>query len=226
MSSGLDETYLETAQFILEQARSLEARFGTPRLIEQRLEFQETGTTQGPRTIAAPHMLIRRLWDEGLWQSGQLINCARQHLDAGVLKSPEKDVPLVRSSQDTLRQLAWVLIHPLIHLVERQQSLEVKSSDIIETYSRFREAWAGRLECEAIIPISGLDGVLSPTTIGPLRLAIFRSKEKTELFGRWLDQNYLTVGALSRVRYVLSAKQTYTQEEEASVRRELLFAVE
>lgn len=208
----LDDRYLGFANELLSSARQLAFRQGVPVMSESFMQFQTNGSVlHGARSVESYGVVLRFLLRE-FSAKDPARACFRAHLDAGLL-TPPADVP----SDSAQAHLHWTMIlaEPVIRAVEKLQRLDIESASILETYHNARNAWRGKnIQTQIWIPLLNIEGDLPPTDIGErLRLSKFLPEEKNDLFGRWLNQELITVTAIGRSWYKLSGVSVVDQSE-------------
>jgi len=223
----LDETCETNGQWVLARAKELARATGIPTLLENRTDYQETRITHGARVVAAPGLLIRQLYDQGIWRSPEIRRWIDLHLQAGLLNA-STDTRVDQVSENDLRNWTWILLNPLVLLVEERETLDLSSAEIRESYRRFRNIWRGNLHCEVIVPLLGVQGDLpAPVKLGKVyELSQFTPKEKNRLAGRWLNQGIMSAGALQRAKFKLSFTKEYKQQDEGDLQWEIQIEAE
>jgi hypothetical protein len=218
----LDEACETNGEWVLARAKELARATGIPTLVENRTDYQETRITHGARVVAAPGLLIRQLYDRGIWRSPEIRRWIDIHLQAGLLNA-STGVRVDQVSEDDLRNWTWILLNPLVFLIEKRETLDLSSAEIGETYRRFRDVWRGNLHCEVIVPLLGVQGDLPvPVKLGKVyEISQFTPKEKNRLAGRWLNQGIMTAGALQRAKFKLSFTKEYKQQDEGDLQWEI-----
>jgi len=203
-------------------AKQLTNAVGIPAMVENYSECTENGIHHGARLVPAPQQLLRQLNEREIWRTQEVRDLIRIHLDAGLLAS-QPGVTLDSALEADLKNWCWILLNPLVYLVEKRQSLDLDSSEIVDAYRRFRDVWRGNLHCEVVVPLLGLEGELpSQLKIGKLySLSRFTPQEKTRLAGRWLNQSIITSSALQRSKFKLSFEKSYNQQKQAEWQTEI-----
>ena len=214
----LDEACETTAQWVLARAKELARTIGIPRLLENRTNYEENRITHGAQLVAAPRLLINQLYDSGIWRSPEIRRWIDVHLQAGLLNASTGST-VDQASEDDLRNWSWILLNPLGFLIEKRETLDLTSAEVVETYRRFRNVWRGKSCCEVIVPLLGVQGDLTaPVKLGDVyELSQFTPKEKNRLAGRWLNQEIMPAGALQRAKFKLSFAKEYNQKDEGDL---------
>src|ERR1700730_7481109 len=161
----LDKACETAARWVLDRARELAQSVGIPKLLENRTHYEENRVTHGARLVAAPRLLIRQLYDREIWRSAEIRTWISVYLQAGLL-TPSPPVSLDQASEADLRNWTWILLNPLSFLIEKRETLDLSSVEIVETYGKFRDAARGLFHCEIVVPLLGIQGDLS----NPLKL--------------------------------------------------------
>src|SRR5665213_1540012 len=132
----LNKACEENGQWVLSKAKELARTNGIPTLLENVTFYEETRSTHSARLAPAPRLLIRQLYEEGIWRSPEIRRWIDVSLQAGLLNAPT-GARVDQVSEDDLRKWTFILLNPLVHLIEKRETLELSSTEIGEAYRRF-----------------------------------------------------------------------------------------
>ena len=176
------------------------------------MQFQANGSIlHGARTVENYGLVVRLIRQE-VCSKEPTQACIRAHVDAGLLKFPA-DVP--QDSSPAYAHCTAILAEPVIRAVEQAGRLDIELPILLGIYHRARDVWRGQnIETRVCVPLLNIEGDLDQAIVGEdLLLSKFLPDEKNDLFGRWLNQEFITASAIGRSTYKLSATIMTGQSE-------------